>query len=195
MEEGQSFEEFAMRCARNFGALSCMRDQPLDDPIPDRFPPSEWHAQRVHEAKAKLEKLSAMSEQEKVSLGESLKADQVRGCEERLARDVEQNKRLEEMRVNVLAWIPPTEAHGGLKKFMLEQLDLSKEDVAFSEGQRQSAAQKAAIVFFAEAVQEANHAIEWNLKEHAKEVLRNLERNSWIDRLRESLKTTTKTTP
>jgi hypothetical protein len=49
MEEGQSFPEFAMRCARNFGALIMMRDESLDVPIPEQFEPSDYYRKKLSE--------------------------------------------------------------------------------------------------------------------------------------------------
>lgn len=44
-----SFEQFALRCARNFGALVMMREEPLDTPIPEKFNPCEY-CKREYEA-------------------------------------------------------------------------------------------------------------------------------------------------
>lgn len=34
---GITFKEFALDCARNFGACISMRDEPRETPIPDEF--------------------------------------------------------------------------------------------------------------------------------------------------------------
>ena len=35
--EGETFEQYALQCAKAFGALVMMRDEPSDAPIPDQF--------------------------------------------------------------------------------------------------------------------------------------------------------------
>jgi hypothetical protein len=37
--DGMTFEQFALGCARAFGALVTMRDEPSDAPIPERLEP------------------------------------------------------------------------------------------------------------------------------------------------------------
>jgi hypothetical protein len=49
-----SFEDFAMTCARAFGALYSMRDEPMDAPIPETFVASGYHADELEKAKARL---------------------------------------------------------------------------------------------------------------------------------------------
>lgn len=53
--ENFTFPEFAMRCARNFGALIMMRDEPLDAPIPEKFEPSGYYKKEYEKAKAAYE--------------------------------------------------------------------------------------------------------------------------------------------
>ena len=47
VQEGATFEEFVWRCARNFGALVTMRDEPTDVPVPDAFTPSKYHLEQI----------------------------------------------------------------------------------------------------------------------------------------------------
>lgn len=57
-----TLRDFALRCARAFGALITMRDEPFDAPIPEKFEPhTDYHDKAIREAREQLEKLSAMS--------------------------------------------------------------------------------------------------------------------------------------
>ena len=67
IKDGISFNEYALSCARAFGALIMMRDEPADAPIPDEFKPSDYHFKKIEEAKAELARLRAMSPDEAVS--------------------------------------------------------------------------------------------------------------------------------
>jgi len=44
------FSDFALSCARAFGALITMRDDPHDTPIPETFEPSDYNAKKLAEA-------------------------------------------------------------------------------------------------------------------------------------------------
>lgn len=48
IKDGMTFKEYALRCARNFGALMDMRDDPMDAPIPI-FTPSGYHEEKLIE--------------------------------------------------------------------------------------------------------------------------------------------------
>lgn len=62
IKNGITFEEFALDCARNFGALIIMRDEPKDAPIPEQFEASKHH----EEATSKyLEELNQVFGKEK----------------------------------------------------------------------------------------------------------------------------------
>ena len=50
------FKLFAMQCARAFGALVIMRDEPLNAEIPDEFSPSNYHFQELEQARERLAK-------------------------------------------------------------------------------------------------------------------------------------------
>ncbi len=52
--KGITFQQYAWSCARAFGALVMMRDEPSDAPIPEAFTPSDYHVKALAEARAKL---------------------------------------------------------------------------------------------------------------------------------------------
>ena len=58
-----TFEEFALRCARAFGALISMRDEPIDAPIPERFEPSDYHLKELEKAKKRLKEVKKWNEE------------------------------------------------------------------------------------------------------------------------------------
>ena len=53
-----TFEQFALLCARAFGACIEMRDDPTDKPIPKKFKVDSYHAKELKEAKTKLKTLT-----------------------------------------------------------------------------------------------------------------------------------------
>jgi hypothetical protein len=60
IKDGISFQQFAMACARAFGALVMMRDEPSSAPIPD-FQPSNFHVEHLELARAELARLQALT--------------------------------------------------------------------------------------------------------------------------------------
>ena len=56
-----TFPQFAMRCARAFGALIEMRDDSMDAPIPDEFSPSDYHVKAKAKAEETLKRLRSIS--------------------------------------------------------------------------------------------------------------------------------------
>ena len=111
-----SFSDFALKCARAFGACIEQRDDdPNDKPkLIEKNNDDSYHIKRINEAKkwkkpTKVEFDAYVKKQtayynEKIDKQNKLK--------------VSYQKRLDK----VNAWTPPTKEHEGLKKFMIEQL-------------------------------------------------------------------------
>lgn len=64
--EDQSFQDFALGCARSFGALITMRDEPADAPIPESFEPDpdSYYARAVKRDTERLAELRSMTLEE-----------------------------------------------------------------------------------------------------------------------------------
>jgi hypothetical protein len=54
VEKNQTFPQFAMSCARAFGALIEMRDEGMDAKIPDEIKPEPYHKKAAAEARKEL---------------------------------------------------------------------------------------------------------------------------------------------
>ena len=123
----QTFTEFAMNCARAFGALVLLRDEP-NAPIPDEFPPSE------HDKRWRDEALTKLLTLERRTTTEWADAQRAEVAEHNayVARTSEQaaalRTRYDRMLADVNAWQPPTTEHQALKDFMVKQLE---ESIAF----------------------------------------------------------------
>lgn len=184
---GVTFEQFAMRCARAFGALVLMRDQPSDAPIPERFEPSDYHLKKIEESKAELKKLNQMSmaeaNQEAARLWDAEESNRVKRLEE--CRSLRQQ--YEALLAEAKAWVPPTADHIKLKEFMTQQLENTinfdcSEDYYLNPIPLLSAEQ-----WLDQKKAKAQHNIEYHTQEHVEEVERTNGRNSWLQSLRESL--------
>lgn len=187
MKSGQAFPEFIMGCARAFGALIEMRDSPNDAPIPDKFEPSDYNAKRLIEAREELAKLKAMSAEERAAFGESAKAGDIERSREYIEEALAENSRLEDMAAQVRAWTPPTKDHQGLKNFMLQQIDVSKNDVDYLERFMAEEQAKPVTAYYVEAVSSAARDMKYHAEENAKEVERTNSRTEWVQQLRASI--------
>ena len=118
----QTFEEFVLGCARAFGALILMRDDPADAEIPDEFTPSTWAADSLVEARQKLAELNAMTADQVEAAATAEYDEAVRYWEEQVAKTAAIRSRYEAMLAEVDAWQPPSADHVNLKEFMRSQL-------------------------------------------------------------------------
>lgn len=186
MEKGQAFPDFVLLCARAMGATIMLRDEPLDAPIPE-FEPSDYSAKRLEESKTELARLLAMSDEEKITFGQSKKNDAIERNEKWKTKEQAENARLFEMRDKVAAWQPPTSDHDGLKNFMLEQLKISMNSVDYIEREIIAAKQSFARDYYDKAVAEAQRGIEYHTEEDRKERERTDARNRWVRELKGSI--------
>lgn len=54
-----TLKDFALKCARNFGALTHMRDESLDTPIRLKNLEDSYHKKRIEELESELENLKS----------------------------------------------------------------------------------------------------------------------------------------
>jgi len=188
MEKGEDFDQFVLRCARAFGACIMMRDDSMDTPIPEAFEPSDYHVKAIQEAQKQYNDLIAMTAEEKIAFGKKAKGAEVYSAEKYLEKTLIENSRLWAMSVKVKRWNPPTPDHEGLKKFMLQQLDVSKSSTDYCNKSLCEAKNKTPLAYYAEAVAEAERGIVYHAEGNKKEIERASGRTEWIKQLRESLK-------
>lgn len=121
-----AFKEFAILCARSFGALIHQRDEPLDAPIRKREPDT-YYLEELEKAKKDLDDFLANPPTE-----EFLAKEWEEKVEKMKKDDAETNKKHQELKARyeamlkqVQAWNPPTIEHKNLKNFMIKQLNES----------------------------------------------------------------------
>lgn len=182
----QTFEEFVLSCARNFGALITMRDESMDAHIPDEFKPSDHHSKRLAEAREELARLRTLTPQQAAYDADADFRKAMQAWEEASQRRQEERERYEAMLAEVRAWTPPTVDHQGLKDFMIQQLE---ESIRFdcSGYERWKPEPKPGSVWLEERITKAERDVNYHLEEHAKEVERARERTAWVQALKRSL--------
>lgn len=120
-----TFPEFAMDCARAFGALIEMRDEAPGAPIPERFEPSPFYALMAEEARARIAEIAYWDDAEAQRQALAACVAEGRRIAERNAESVAVRGRYEAMLAQARAWRPPTPDHFELRKFMISQLEES----------------------------------------------------------------------
>lgn len=180
------FGDFAMLCARAFGACVSMRDSPHDAQIPDVFQPSDYNSKELCDAESELRRLESMSETDRVEAAEADYASQLTAWQ-KYHDDMEKKKsRYEAMLAKVTEWQPPTVEHSGLKKFMSEQLENS---IMFDCGNLYVKKPERGTVYewYSRALETANKNIAYHAKAQAEEIERARTRSKWVADLRASL--------
>lgn len=188
--DGITFEQYALSCARAFGAPVMMRDDPMDAPIPDKFDASHYHDEALETAKAELGKLEAMSIRERLAYGDKQKAAELARLTENLHKQGSNKLRLERMAKAVTEWQPPTPDHAEMKSFMLQQIkDTIKFDGDTDYHDRRLAEISAMppSKFYLDARDAAARTISYHTTGAEKERARAAERTKWVQDLKLSL--------
>ena len=185
--EGITFPEFALRCARAFGALIDLRDEPFDAVIPNCIEPSKYSRNQLAATVGIL--LGIESWDDAFAELDAKKANEqaLQKRETRLQESDATRKRYEAMIEHVKGWTPPTSEHDGLKDFMLKQLTESIKFDCFDTSDLPMPE--------ARSGQEHKHArlckiledIEYHAKSYREELVRSRDRTEWIRQLRLSL--------
>ena len=185
--EGISFNDFVMRCSRNMGALITMRDEPMNAPIPDKFEPDPYYAQRVDELQKHLEALQALTPAEVNHKSMCEYTHQVAYRTKRLSEISELKDKYQIMLDKVQKWVPPTDDHKELKRFMIYQVAQSMEsdcDVSYYSKEPEIVTGKQ---WLEKEITKTQKDLNYYSKEHSREVERVEKRNQWLKALRESL--------
>lgn len=189
MEEGQTFQEYAMTCARAFGACIEMRDDPMDKPIPEEFKPSDYYLVSVKKMVKELNDFKKMTKDEIETWYKKIKNSTIKDIKNSLKKIREEDSRLDKMWTEVLNWNPPTEEHKKFKDFMLEQIRISyNSSTDWYKKELKRINKITAEEMYNEHIESLVGRIA-NYKEHYnKECEAVKSRNAWIKNLRDSLK-------
>lgn len=188
--KGISFKQYALNCARAFGALIEMRDDPKGAKIPDEFKPSDYHLKAIKKAQAELKRLKAIPA--KSLLARSVRqnlADQSsrRAC---IKKNNELRAKYEAMLAKVDQYKSPSREHDEFAKFMREQIVSSIDFDCGNEYHEREIVEsrlKSGSEWKKDVLSKLNQDIRYHTKEHEKEVERCANRTAWVKQLFNSL--------
>ena len=191
IKDGITFQRFALSCARAFGALIMMRDDPMDAPIPDEFKPSDYNAKRLIEINAALDEIEALPEAECQARADKEYQDRLNDLRKSIDEAFDLKGKYETMLSQVKAWIPPSADHKGLKDFMIQQITDSisfDSHIDYYEKEISELRPISGKEWKHKSLAKLVHEKIYNEDEHQKEISRTAGRNTWVRQLRDSLK-------
>lgn len=186
-EEELSFKDFALKCARAFGACIDMRDEPTDAPIPEEFKQSTYYKEKLNHAKEELELFKKMTDEDFKSKAEENFKAELKYYEDEINKNNFTLKRYKTMLNKVKDWVPPTTEHEGLKNFMIDQITSS---INFDSYIPTKPKVKTLKETKNEMLESILHDIAYYASENEKEKERVTARNKWLKDLRKSLEVT-----
>jgi hypothetical protein len=129
-----TLNDYAKLCARAFGALIALRDEPMNAQIPESFKPeTSYHEAAIAHTQKVLNEVPYLSLAECDARAEAEYQERVEWIERYAREKAEQKARYEAMLKQVKAWHVPEELRG-LKVFMASQLE---ESIRFDCGEYQ----------------------------------------------------------
>jgi len=180
------FSDYALQCARAFGALIEMRDEKMNADIPDKFLPSDYHVKGLAAAKADFEKFNNMTAADAKAARDAAEAQRVTARSRRIEKSEEQRARYEAMLVKAKEWVAPTPDHAKMAEFMVDQLKQSI-DFDCKVYNYDATPLPCARDWLAERIADAVEDLGYHEKKYAKDVARAEGRTKWVAELRASL--------
>lgn len=120
-----SGKEFLKLCTRAFGIAVDLKDKSLDVPTPNHFEPHPYYEKAYKDSLVSREKAYSMTLEE-VKEDIISKYNDNKGRAEKILEEYkDEDKKYLKVREEVEKWIPPTPEHEDLKKFCLEQINMS----------------------------------------------------------------------
>lgn len=180
------FKDFALRCARAFGANVLMRDDPMDRHI-EEYQPSDFYKKLFDEANRKLSTIRAMTDKECENSAQEEYRKAVEHKRDYIEKCNEQKRRYITMLEHVEAWEPPTSDHENLKEFMESQLKDSI-DHDCNTSYLTTPVKKTGQQWRADQIERLERNIPNYRQNYQEEIDRTNNRNEWNRKLIESLK-------
>lgn len=186
IEKGISFPQFAMQCARAFSALVTMRDEPMSAAIPEEFPVTTYHQERIAEAEKRLSDLKETSIEQAEQHARCYFDKAVAEYDRILTKRADLLAKYDAMLAKAQAWMPPTPDHQGLKDFMVQQIAESIKwdcDTKYLTTPTLMTGREWLTMETSFALRN----LEYHRREHQAEVERTTGRTAWVKALKASL--------
>lgn len=117
-------KQFLLLCSRAFGIAVDIRDEPLSVPTPTRFEPNEYYKDAYIRASNELNSLRDISVDAARQNMRNEYYERVKHAKAQIKRMEEINQRYQKVKDQILKWDPPTEGHGRIKEFAIDQINM-----------------------------------------------------------------------
>lgn len=184
---GVTFKEYALTCARAFGACIELRDSPLSDDIPE-FTASPYYAEQLKKHTEVLAKVQAMTDANADEQAKLAYEQEVAYIREQIEKANDLRTKYENILLQVNAWTSPSPDHDNLKEFMRTQLtDSIKFDCDTSYYTSQSVQLMTGKQWKEAELAKINSSIKYATESFDKENATVARNNAWVKALKESL--------
>jgi hypothetical protein len=181
IEQGCSFKEYILECAKNFGGGRTLCDEVTDK----KLTASLYYYNKIKEVEKEILLLKKLTTDQIKSII-YLECEEINKENETYKKEYElKMQRYANIKNKCEAWIPPTVNHENLKKFAIEQINTSLE---FEVCYQRPLPNRNIKIWYKDREQELKKKLQ-SLKElHEKEIERTEKQNSWLDALYKSIK-------
>lgn len=179
------YKEYIMKCARAFGALIEMRDEPLDAPIPEKFEPDSYYPDQIKKLEEELKNFKELSLEEIETEYEKAKNEAYADWLVEMKNRNDILSRYNRILEQVEKWEPPTDDHNSLKDFAVTQL---KNSINHDCGVTKFEFPIKEVWIKQYSKKSIEDEIEFYKKRHEEEIAAYVRKNKWIKDLRDSLK-------
>ena len=180
------FTEYALQCARAFGACIMLRDEPLSSEIPE-FDPSDYHAEKLVSSQKALADFLGMDASQRQAMHAAEHAKNVAEADKWIAEKKVTLSRYNAMLEKAMAFKPPSAEHCQYAKFLVDQLTSSIESDCGGSYYTELKQEVPFVLWEAAKISSLERAVEYHREQHQQEVERTSQRNRWIRQLKEAL--------
>lgn len=181
-----NFPDFARRCARAFGFMITLRDEPLSSELPQAFEVDSYYRESVTKAEADWQEWHTLRPGERASLVERRRQESNAATREYQEVYRAENAYLRGLLAQVEAWDAPAELEG-MKDFMREQITTSLHDEDFDASLLDRSEARTTEELMVNREEALLHRLESARKSLREEEKRVADRNRCLSLLRESL--------
>jgi hypothetical protein len=190
IEKGITFKEYALSCAKAFGACVSMRDDPPDAEIPEEFKVDDYHLKRIEESKKQLYDFKNMSLAKQIKLFEDFKSNSIETSKKYIDERTQLKEKYNAMLKKVRKFKAPSPDHVEFKLFMESQIVKSIEwdcDVEYYVKAIYKVKDMKFDDWYNDEISTLEKSIESNQIHYAEEIARIDQRNRWIKQLRNAI--------
>lgn len=186
-------KDFLKLCTRAFGVAIDLKDEPLSVPTPTRFEPDTFYKNKIDREKMELKRYERMSFEDAKSEMIKSHADRVKMYKSMVEKSITNNEKYAKIRAEVETWNPPTKEHYNLKKFALEQIDMSIEKQEWIDewislsNEELDDGDEAVERFINEQIESCHKSVEFAEEQWKAELKRTEDRNTWMEKFLNSL--------